>query len=814
MMQVKYYKCPTCNKKFKTLSGWGDHVDKMHPGTRPKGYSVSRYFYYTVTGKTHGICRTCKKPTDWNESSMKYNQYCKNPECKKAYVKIAKQRMVGKYGKVHLLNDPDVQKKMLANRKISGRYKFEDGTPFEYTAKYERNFLEMLDTMLEWPSNDLLSPSPHIYYYDYENPKDDKKNWGKKFYIPDFYIPSLNLEIEIKQQTTTNQAFIDINRVKEALKDEVMKSNKNVNYLKINDNNFTEFFEYLMRAKEMIPERKDEIQKGELAVSTEACKDVDSAREFLKKVDKLSKKYDANFFIVTDGASMTRTGRGETPSAIYNARNAQKQWERENGFDPDEDWIKDKIAKESYLKDEDDLYYNKEKFDSGEINLCFITGYSGSGKSTMGRYMSDFAEHYDVDMLIFQYDYAEIDFIDYGDGKWDLFHQFLFKDRIGKKFRIPQGEINGALGYKKYNNDIVFAFINFVTNFAKRNKHRKIVLEGVWFYEYVSPEYLQDYAVYIKGTSGIKSCIRAAKRNMKTYHNPIVGMIDGIKDIEYDLKHMKKVEEKLQMYRNYFKVKMLEKYRMEFVMEEAMYSSKNRYPIFLIFTYTGGTLSKIIKPVTQCEFSHAMIAFEPELKECWSMSERLKDNHEGGLYTGKEKYGLVNFTYDSYYYKHMVAESYYSVYVMYVSKEVRDKMISRVKYLAEHEQEIRFNQLGLVTGGGFRIKDTRDNMKFFCSQLVADILRSGMNMNLHPSVTRPADLTELDNISLVNHGLDFTKYDPKITRRNMRLVREKKYNNVEFEYAQESSNLQNEIPFSINIDNYNTLFLKRRSNKI
>lgn len=572
MMRVKYYKCPSCNKKFKTLSGWGDHVDKMHPGTRPEGYSTSRYFYYTVTGKTNGICRTCKKPTDWNEASMKYNQYCSNPDCKKAYVKIAKQRMVGKYGKVHLLDDPDVQKKMLSNRKISGKYRFDDGVLFEYTAKYERNFLEMLDTMLEWPSNDLMSPSPHIYYYNYENPKDDKKNWGKKFYIPDFYIPSLNLEIEIKQQTTTNQAFIDINRVKEALKDEVMKSNKNVNYLKINDNNFTEFFEYLMKSKEIIPERKDEIQNGELAVSTEACKNVDSARDFLKKVDKLSKKYDANFFIVTDGASMTRTGRGETPSAIYNARNAQKQWERENGFDPDEDWIKDKTT------------------------------------------------------------------------------------------------------------------------------------------------------------------------------------------------------------------------------EEATYSSKNRYPVFLIFTYTGGTLSKIIKPVTQSEFSHAMIAFDPELKECWSMSERLKDNHEGGLYTGKEKYGLVNFTYDSYYYKHMVAESYYSVYVMYVSKEVRDKMISRVKYLAEHEQEIRFNQLGLVTGGGFRIKDTRDNMKFFCSQLVADILRSGMNMNLHPSVTRPVDLTELDNISLVNHGLDFTKYDPKITRRNMRLVREKKYNNVEFEYAQESSNLQNEIP--------------------
>ena len=63
--------------------------------------------YYTKTGKNAGKCRTCGKPTPWNEQSMKYDQYCTNPECKKAYAKIAKQRMIDTYGKVHLLNDSD-----------------------------------------------------------------------------------------------------------------------------------------------------------------------------------------------------------------------------------------------------------------------------------------------------------------------------------------------------------------------------------------------------------------------------------------------------------------------------------------------------------------------------------------------------------------------------------------------------------------------------------------------------------------------------------------------------------------------------------
>ena len=38
------------------------------------------------------------------------------------------------------------------------------------------------------------------------------------------------------------------------------------------------------------------------------------------------------------------------------------------------------LYNEAYVKNVKDIYYNKDQFDSGEINLCFITGHSGSGK--------------------------------------------------------------------------------------------------------------------------------------------------------------------------------------------------------------------------------------------------------------------------------------------------------------------------------------------------------------------------------------------------------------------------------------------------
>ena len=46
--------------------------------------------------------------------------------------------------------------------------------------------------------------------------------------------------------------------------------------------------------------------------------------------------------------------------------------------------IFDTIMSEGYFETKEDAIsiYNKDKFESGEINLCFITGHSGSGKST------------------------------------------------------------------------------------------------------------------------------------------------------------------------------------------------------------------------------------------------------------------------------------------------------------------------------------------------------------------------------------------------------------------------------------------------
>ena len=172
MQKVRFYKCPHCGKKYDSLQTWGNHVSSKHPGLIPEGWSYGRYFYYIQTGKREGSCVMCKNPTLWNEATLKYERFCLNPKCKEEYRKIFKTRMINRYGKVTLLDDPDQQRKMLASRKISGEYTFHDGIKVGYTGTYEMDFLRFLDKFIHINGTDIMSPSPHTYEYDYNNPND------------------------------------------------------------------------------------------------------------------------------------------------------------------------------------------------------------------------------------------------------------------------------------------------------------------------------------------------------------------------------------------------------------------------------------------------------------------------------------------------------------------------------------------------------------------------------------------------------------------------------------------------------------------
>lgn len=248
----KKARCKICGRVFIDKAHLVDHIDRSHKDQIPGGWSAARYECYLRTGKVEGKCIYCGKPTGFNEKTGKYFRLCKDPKCRKAASDAADRNMIGKFGKTSLLDDPDQQRKMVYARKNSGTYAFVDPEDpkkkYEvmYDSSYGKDFLEMLDNFLMFSGQDIIGPSPHTYYYEYE---------GKKhFYIPDFYIPSLNLEIEIKDggaNPNTHPKIQAVDKVKEKLKDELMDSLKNqVSYIKVVNKEYGPFYALLSELKE------------------------------------------------------------------------------------------------------------------------------------------------------------------------------------------------------------------------------------------------------------------------------------------------------------------------------------------------------------------------------------------------------------------------------------------------------------------------------------------------------------------------------------------------------------------------------------
>jgi hypothetical protein len=181
-----------------------------------------------------------------------------------------------------------------------------------------------------------------------------------------------------------------------------------------------------------------------------------------------------------------------------------------------------------------DIYYNKDKFDSGEINLCFITGYSGSGKSTMGSKMDkDFIS---LDDVIRHYNFTDDNLKKYNDM---LYNFFTTK---GKKWRDPEKKPHD-------NKKLINEFIDYAISYAKTHKNKKYVIEGVWLFVCdVPPEKLKDYAVCIKMTGAVKSAYRAGKRDY-SYKKSIK---DGLKQFKSSVKFSVRDGAKFNNYVRYF----------------------------------------------------------------------------------------------------------------------------------------------------------------------------------------------------------------------------------------------------------------------
>ncbi len=266
------YKCMYCTKSYERAK-LVNHIDKVHEDMIPEGYTAARLVFNMINKKDHGTCIICGKESPWNEEKGRYDRICTNPECKKKYIKMTEERLQKARGitKQQMLNDPEFQEKMLSNRCISGKYKFQDGTYKTYTGTYEKKFLEFMDVFLHVNPADIYAPGP-VIEYEYEG---EKHKW-----ITDFYYEPYNLVFDIKDggENPNNRSMVHY-RAKQIEKEKAIKKLNKYNYIRLTDNNFEQLVLLMMELKELyLDSNKDmdhiiRVNESSLLMENESIKD-------------------------------------------------------------------------------------------------------------------------------------------------------------------------------------------------------------------------------------------------------------------------------------------------------------------------------------------------------------------------------------------------------------------------------------------------------------------------------------------------------------------------------------------------------------
>lgn len=175
--------------------------------------------------------------------------------------------------------------------------------------------------------------------------------------------------------------------------------------------------------------------------------------------------------------------------------------------------------------------------------------------------------------------------------------------------------------------------------------------------------------------------------------------------------------------------------------------------IYIVLTYTGTFLSKIIKYWTKDEFSHVSIALDEDLEQLYSFGRLNPYNPFIGSFVHE---GINKGTFKRF--KNTRTE----VYSLFVSDEQYEKAQKIIRYFIGNKEKYRFNFIGLACVS-INKKIIRKNT-FYCAEFVKHVLKmSGITeVNDLPTIIRPQNFKELKGLRLEYEGLLRKYKKPKL----------------------------------------------------
>lgn len=251
--RIVYFDCPFCNERHLTRENLVNHIADNHEDELPEEFTPLRYTFNYVNRKPieyHGVCTECKRETPWDEKVGRYKRQCGRKECHESYLKKFENNMLRTMKVKRISQTVEGQEKMLANRKISGVYKFKNGKEKGYTGKYELHCLEFLDKIMNIDPDDLMSPGP-ILYYPYQG--------SEHPYIPDFYYQPYNLLIEVKDGgNNPNKKSMPDTRARQIAKEKFVIKNTNYNYIRLTGDDLSQLLSIFADLKMKMVENSGE----------------------------------------------------------------------------------------------------------------------------------------------------------------------------------------------------------------------------------------------------------------------------------------------------------------------------------------------------------------------------------------------------------------------------------------------------------------------------------------------------------------------------------------------------------------------------
>lgn len=164
--------------------------------------------------------------------------------------------------------------------------------------------------------------------------------------------------------------------------------------------------------------------------------------------------------------------------------------------------------------------------------------------------------------------------------------------------------------------------------------------------------------------------------------------------------------------------------------------------IYIVLTYTGTVLSKIIKCYTKAEFSHVSLALDENLDEMYSFG-RL--NPYNPFIGGFVKEGLNIGTFKRF------KNTKSAIYSFDLTEKQYKRIKEIIKKMKKRKSIYRFNTIGLFATA-FNVKIKRVNY-FYCAEFVKYLVEEAkIDMEL-PDIIKPNDFKDVDCLELEYCGL-------------------------------------------------------------